>query len=181
VPNAPKRPPGRPRSERRKPEGHHHMPKNLRPRLEAAAARLHEVGSPDLAEAVETILSPTGWGHLRRSDPTVSGGEANLDRSMAIAMPIQWRDEIKSKAADAGRKIADDINEGFEQYLSGKFAPEPPARRKAGVGGATTSLNSRPSEALRKQVEEAGAKPSQLAGQYLLQKYQVGPFAPATK
>lgn len=177
--NTPRRPPNRPWSDRRPPRGHRPVPAkdtNLRPRLAAAAAKLRTINEDDLAEAIDTVLAPNGWGRLRRSDLVVSD---SLDRSMAMGMPAEWREQIKARAQAAGNKLADDVNEGLQQYLDGKFTPVVPARSPYGSGAEKVNLNVRAKDALREAIAELGEHaPAQVGAAFLMSKYQVGPYAP---
>ncbi|WP_327259943.1 hypothetical protein [Streptomyces sp. NBC_01240] len=149
---------------------------NLRPRLTAAATKLREINEPDLADAIDTVLAPNGWGRLRRSDPAVSD---SLDRNMAMRMPSDWREQIKARAQAAGNKLADDVNEGFQLYLDGKFNPVAPGRSPYGSAGEMVNLNVRAKDALREAVTQQGDySPALVAAAYLMSKYKVGPYAP---
>lgn len=180
----------------------------LRPRLAAAsslmhtlndanlddAAKLREIKKVDLAgcaDAIDTVLAPNGYGRLRRSDPATS---ASVDRNMGIYMPREWRAQIQERAkaehdrlwreqvAEPGAKkrgIKDDINEGFELYLAGKFDPVAPARRPRGSADDMVNLNARPKDELRVAIDQQGDHAAALvAGAYLMSKYKVGPYAP---
>ncbi|MEU0837105.1 hypothetical protein [Streptomyces sp. NPDC005969] len=174
--NTPRRPPNRSRSDRRPPRGHRPVPAKdttLRPRLTAAATKLREINEPDLADAIDTVLAPNGWGRLRRSEPSVSD---SLDRNMAMRMPSDWREQIKARAS--GNKLANLVNEGLQAYLDGKFEPVAPPRAPRGVG-EMVNLNVRAKDALREAVAEQGDhSPALVAAAYLMSKYKVGPYAP---
>ena len=176
--NAPKKRPPNLRSDRRPPRGPLPVPAkdtNLRPRLTAASSKLREINEPDLADAIDTVLAPNGWGRLRRSDPSVND---SLDRNMAMRMPSDWREQIKARAQAAGNKLADDVNEGLQTYLAGKFEPVAPGRAPQGVG-EMVNLNVRAKDALREAVAEQGDhSPALVASAYLMSKYKVGPYAP---
>lgn len=208
---APKKRPPTMRSDRRPPRGPRPVPAkdtNLRPRLTAASSLLHKVSDPnlddaaklreikqadlaDLAEAIDSILVPNGWGRLRRSDPTTS---KSLDRNMGIYMPIEWRTQIqerakkehdrqwRAQAQEPGakkRSIKDDINEGFEKYLAGEFEPIASKLSPHGSAGDSGMLNARPRDDLREAVAKKGVHaPALVAGSYLMSLYKVGPYAP---
>jgi hypothetical protein len=146
----------------------------LRPRLEAAAKKLHQAGEPDLAEAVETILAPNGWGRLRRTDPTTSEGERNVP----IWMPKAWRQQIKDAAEAEGVSLSAVVDEGFGKYLDGSFEPPAPTRGRYPSGAEMGNLNVRPSGELRARVEAGSMPVSHVAASYLFARYQVGPYAP---
>jgi len=149
---------------------------NLRPRLTAASSKLREMNEPDLADAIDIVLAPNGWGRLRRSDPTTSD---SLDRNMAMRMPSEWREQIKARAQAAGNRLADDVNEGLQTYLDGKFEPIAPGRNPHGSAAEMVNLNVRAKDALREAIAEQGDHAPALVGAaYLMSKYKVGPYAP---
>ncbi|TXS68912.1 hypothetical protein EAO76_26465 [Streptomyces sp. sk2.1] len=149
---------------------------DLRSRLTAAATKLRKVNEPDLADAIDTVLAPNGWGRLRRSDPATSN---SLDRNMAMRMPAEWREQIKTRAEAAGDKLAKEVNEGLQKYLDGKFVPVAPGRSPYGSGTEMPNLNVRAMDSLREQVAERGDhSPALVASAYLMSKYKVGPYAP---
>lgn len=177
--NAPKKRPPTLRSDRRPPRGPHPVPAkdtNLRPRLTAASSKLREMNEPDLADAIDIVLAPNGWGRLRRSDPTTSD---SLDRNMAMRMPSEWREQIKARAQASGNRLADDVNEGLQTYLDGKFEPIAPGRNPHGSATEMVNLNVRAKDALREAIAEQGDHAPALVGAaYLMSKYKVGPYAP---
>lgn len=137
---------------------------SLRSQLTAAAARLREVDSPDLAEAVETVLEPNGWGRLRRSAPEASGSGSTLDPNLPIGMLKAVRDEIKANVAAAARKrpgagisIAAEAETALKAFLAGKFVPEQPERAPRGAGLEKANLNVRVDASLRQRAEDFGA------------------------
>jgi hypothetical protein len=150
---------------------------SLRSRLTAASARLREVDSPALAEAVDAVLAPNGWAQLRTSDPSVSGG---TERNLAMNMPESIRDQIVAAVeADPGAaSVTAKVNEGYVAYLAGRFTPRKrPAQRSAQGGGKRVNLNVRPSGALRQQVTDAGASAAGIGTEYLMSQYKLGPYA----
>ena len=178
---APKNRPPSLRSDRRPPRGPLPVPAkdtNLRPRLAAASSKLRAMNEPDLADAIDIVLAPNGWGRLRRSDPATSD---SLDRNMAMRMPHDWREQIKQRAQAAGNKLVDDVNEGLQTYLAGKFEPVAPGRAPQGFG-EMVNLNVRAKDALREAVTQQGDhSPALVAAAYLMSKYKVGPYAPQKK
>ncbi|MFB7313012.1 hypothetical protein [Streptomyces sp. NPDC056192] len=177
--NAPKKRPPSLRSDRRPPRGPLPVPAkdtNLRPRLTAASSKLREMNEPDLADAIDTVLAPNGWGRLRRSDPATT---ESLDRNMAMYMPIEWREQIKERAKKAGNEIKDDVNEGFRLYRAGKFEPIAGKLSPRGSADAMGNLNTRPENDLRVAIDEMdGPSPALVGAAYLMSKYRVGPYAP---
>lgn len=139
---------------------------SLRSQLTAAAARLREVDSPELAEAVELTLTPTGWGRLRRSAAEVSGSGSSdsLPPNLPIYMVTAIRDEIyRNVAAAAAARPGEDISvaseaaAALEAFLAGEFVPDKPERAPRGTGGKKGNLNVRVDAALRKDAEDFGA------------------------
>jgi hypothetical protein len=182
---APKKRPPNPRSDRRSPRGHFTVPtsNDLRHRLTAAATKLREINEPGLADAIDIALSPSGWGQLRRTDPTVSGvsgGGDAMDRNMAMRMPREWREQIKERVQAAGNTLTQDVNEGLQKYLDGLFEPLAPGRNPYGSGVDMVNLNVRPKDELRVAVpqQEAGHSAALVGAAYLMSKYKVGPYAP---
>lgn len=178
--NTPRRPPNRPRSDRRPPRGHRPVPDKdttLRPRLAAAATKLRAINEPDLADAIDDVLAPNGWGRLRRSDPTTSD---TLDRNMAMSMPIEWREQIKDRAKAKGHQLADIVNEGLQKYLDGSFVPTLLERSRRGAAPEKGNLNVRAKDALREAVQQQEDSPgaAAVAASYLMSVYRVGPYAP---
>jgi hypothetical protein len=150
----------------------------IRARLKAASAKLTEVGCPDLAAAVDEVLTPQGWGILRRAASAVDPSKAG-EPNLAIMMSESARDGVKKAAAAAGRTIKQDVDEGFSKYLAGEFTPQAPARKIRGSGEPRVNLNTRPDSALRSRVAEKLSEDqldltvAHVAWSYLVTKYQV--------
>ncbi|MFJ1900429.1 hypothetical protein [Streptomyces sp. NPDC088115] len=151
---------------------------DLRTRLTAAAARLREIDSPNLADAIDaidTVLAPQGWTHLRNTDATISTG---TEPNMPIWMGKTVKGEIVAAVADAGTTVTADVNEAFMKFLAGEFvAGEAVRPRMSAARKEMANLNVRPSSVLREQVAAAGETPSRVAGDYLMRKYSLGPYA----
>lgn len=139
---------------------------SLRSKLTAAAARLREVDSPELAEAVELTLTPTGWGRLRRSAAEVSGSGSSdaLAPNLPIYMAKAVRDEIKKNVEAAaaakpglGISLPAEAKAALETFLAGKFAPEKPKWAPRGTAEEKANLNVRVDADLRQRAEEYGA------------------------
>ncbi|MFZ4138612.1 hypothetical protein [Streptomyces koyangensis] len=119
-------------------------------RLHAASAALREAGRDDLANAVDEILVPNGWGRLRRSDPGAGDGAGNF----AIYTSPTRHEHILTSARAAGDKLVDRVNEGLRLFLTGEFIPEKPKRAPRGSGARGVNINVRPSETLRLRAKE---------------------------
>lgn len=173
--NPPTRPPKN-RSSGRSPRGPRPVPTstNLRTQLQAAAAHLRHDGEQDLAKAVRQVLLPGGWKNLRDTDQV--GSETNL----AIPLPRSIRDQIVTAAEQELVTVTSVVNEGFEKFLAGEFEPQPRVRGRKlrTVGEDKVNVNVRPNAALHGQVRESGVLPIYVAGDYLMSRFQLGPYAP---
>lgn len=146
----------------------------LRAELAAAADRLRPA-APDLAAAVDTVIAPNGWAALRATDVTADEG---MGPSMSILIGKALKEEIEAKAKAAGNVLNHDVNEGFARFLAGSFTPRPQGKARPGAGQENVTLSVRPKKSLRDQVKARGEKPSTLAKEYLMHKYEVGHYAP---
>ncbi|MFD7995550.1 hypothetical protein [Streptomyces mexicanus] len=149
--------------------------RDLRSQLSTASDRLRST-SPELSQAIDNVLAPYGWVPLKNSDPAVAGGK---DTNLAMNMRADYRDAIVA-AVDADplvETVTEAVNEGFSQFLQGKFVLGARSAVRSGVPVARVNLNVRPSRLLQEQVRAAGASPAKVAAEYLLAKYRIGPFA----
>lgn len=89
-------------------------------------------------------------------------------------VPRPVRDLIRARAADAGRWVTDDVNEGFQKYLAGDFTPKAPAWADA---SDMTILKIMPNDELHAQVKATMGRRTlpQVAIAYLLDKYDIDP------
>ncbi|MEU6016944.1 hypothetical protein ABZ826_23705 [Streptomyces sp. NPDC047515] len=152
----------------------------IRERLTAASARLREVDSPHLADAVDEVLAPGAWGLIRKAEQ-VENPEKAGDPNLPISMPNFLRDEIKELAAAAGANLTADVVEGLNAYVAGTFTPVDLPRATRGNATGTANLNVRIPRALREQVEakdDDGPSPALVGRDWLMRKYKVGPYAP---
>jgi hypothetical protein len=152
---------------------------NLRDQLEAAAARLREVDSASLAAPIDTVLAPGGWAALRDSAPTTVNGSL-----LQLRLSEKLRDEVVAAASEAGMSVGAVVNEGFRAFLAGQFVPDESARPVRGRPPAgqpkNVVLSVQAEASLRQQVKErADMSPPGVAVDYLLQKFHLGPYAPA--
>ncbi|MFD9249539.1 hypothetical protein [Streptomyces bottropensis] len=148
---------------------------SLRTRLAQASAKLTEAQAPALAAAVDEILAPGGWETLRHTDPARS---EQMDRNLAMNIPKVVRDEIV-KAVEADPEAASVTavgNKGLVEYLAGRFQM-PERSGTHGYGGERVNLNWRPMQSLRSQVEERGVSVARVAVEYLMSRYEIGPYA----
>ncbi|MFJ3283364.1 hypothetical protein [Streptomyces halstedii] len=151
---------------------------DLRTQLKAAVDHLRTGGepAPELAEYVRKVMLPGGWKDLRATD--TEGFETNL----TIRIAERYRDEIVA-AADGAMTLTSVVNEGFEKYLAGEFEPRPrvresrPKERRV-AGEKMVNLNVTPNAALHGQVRDSNVLPTRVAGDYLMHRFKVGPYAP---
>ncbi|WP_406740736.1 hypothetical protein [Streptomyces atratus] len=90
-------------------------------------------------------------------------------------VPRAVRDEIRSRAAAAGNKVTDDVNEGFQKYLDDEFTPDALAWTDT---SDMVNLRMNPNDDLHDKLRAVkGIRPLQVAIAYLLHKYDVDPGA----
>lgn len=132
----------------------------------SGAATLREQGKTQEADAVDFLLSPSGWpmlGRLRAGE-----GGSSLHPNLPIQMVATVRDEIKANVAKAAEKAAragsDEVvsipaeaEKALRAFLAGEFTPEQPARVARGAGQEKANLNVRVDAQLRKDAEDYGA------------------------
>lgn len=188
------RPPTIHRSARRPPRGPRTVPRapkhdrdtTIHARLAAGAAKLREIGEPDLAAAIDEVLTPTGWGRLRRVEASTSG---SLPSNKPIRVERTVREHLKKAAAAAGEDLTDQANAGLSSYLNGKFTPAAPARAPYGSSPDKVVLNLRADDDLWQRTDQAKAArkaelgwtphPSTVALAWLLHKYPLPETHPA--
>jgi hypothetical protein len=140
--------------------------RNFTAGLTAASTRLREVNSPDLAAHVDEALA-------------VLEGEvftARKDEKLPIRLPVTARDRIVAGAAEANRTVTADVNEAFTRFLAGEFTPGQPVRARRGVAENKVNLNVRANKTLMEQVAAAGVLPMHVAADWLMRKYETGPY-----
>lgn len=143
--------------------------------LKEAASHLRSTGAPArLAEAVEEATTLDGAKALLSAIQLQRKLDGEVDQNMNVWLAESVRDLLKLKSPNLTR----DVNEGFQKYLANEF--EPVDRPRQRLTEAKVSLNVRPKDALRLQVAETAA-PSWVAGEYLMFKYELGPYAPSAE
>ncbi|MGW7283910.1 hypothetical protein ACWGH4_00165 [Streptomyces sp. NPDC054847] len=125
----------------------------IRQQIATAASHLRDTGKPDLADAIDLVLAPAGWGILRRSDP--DAGDATSAPNLPIRISATDRDRIRAAQEQAGTSLIADATEGLNAFIAGEFSPEQPARSVRGSGEEKVVINVRIDEELRKRVEQA--------------------------
>lgn len=128
---------------------------SLRTTLAAAAARLREVDSPHLAEAVDTVLAPNGWGRLRRAE-AADPGSASLDKTRSIRMTPAERTHLNAAAKAAGDDLVVVGNDLLREFVAGSFLPVRPAPSPYGSGTDKVSMSLRLDSVLWDQAETLG-------------------------
>ncbi|MFD7867983.1 hypothetical protein [Streptomyces sp. NPDC059783] len=101
------------------------------------------------------------------TDPLPPGATRNPQ------VPRTIRDLIRARAKDAGRKVTDDVNDGFQAFLDGTFVPVAPVWSDT---EDLVNLRMTPTDDLYEQVRDAGElRPLTVAVAYLLDKYDIDP------
>lgn len=117
--------------------------------LRATADHLRSTDKPTLADTVEDLLAPGGWGRLRRAveaDTTAKNFNISIDKAAHV------RYQAASEAA--GSNLSADVVEGLRAFIDGDFSPANYPRRSAG-SGSSTYLNARLADDLRSDFEGA--------------------------
>ncbi|MFE5709635.1 hypothetical protein ACFQ7J_02225 [Streptomyces sp. NPDC056501] len=149
--------------------------------LRAASTRLTEAGAPELAAAVDDVLAPGGWSRLRHATDTTTGVSTP---NVAIHVPLVLRTAIQDASQAANSTLKDDVAEGLEAFIAGRFSPEANAyRARRNTGLETGNLNVRVDADLKRRFQEAaedltedlGYKPalSHVAKAWLIEKYDI--------
>jgi hypothetical protein len=125
--------------------------------LKQASAHLRETGAPNLAEAVDFVMTDEGANFIGRLRWKAAEQE---NPNLALRMPLALRDEIKASAKAAGKTLTAQAVTALNAFLDGKFVPDNPKEEgtfRAG-GGPQAMLNVRVNAELRKRADEYGAK-----------------------
>jgi hypothetical protein len=137
------------------PRSPHNKDVSLRIGLTAAAARLREVDSPDLAGFVDAALAPNGWGRLRRSEAAESGSGTE-DKTRSIRMTPAERTHLYAAANAAEDNLAEEGNHILEEFVQGRFLPDRPAPSPYGSGTDKVSMSLILDSGLWEQAETLG-------------------------
>ncbi|MFD5848312.1 hypothetical protein [Streptomyces chartreusis] len=146
-------------------------PDTIRARLPLAAGKLREIGSTDLAEAVEAAVDLVGSPGWKLTPPA----ERNVALFMSRWVKRTLEEKARLAAADesartgkaplpAATTLALVVEEGWRKFLAGEYEPLPPVRAARGQSPEKENLNLRPSGELKQQVEDACAEASEAAG-----------------
>lgn len=153
--NAPTRPPTY-RHGRRLPKGPRLVAGSIHDRLNAAAARLSQVGDHDSAEAVRAVAAPGGWNLLRAAQG--SGREVT---NLTLSTNTTIKSALNAAAEEFGVVLSHLATEGFEQVRDGLWIPAKVGRSQ---GGARTVVNVTIDDAVRREVRAMLPRLSQEAG-----------------
>jgi len=130
-----------------RPTAKDHQVKN---RLVEAAAVLREHQRPDLADAVDYVLSPKGWPMLGRLRSAAGGSD--LPKNLPISMQRPVKEHIKRAAAAKGDDLTTVVEEGLRAFINGDFRPGRPPRAEYGTSDRV-NLNLRPDGELVQQAK----------------------------
>jgi plasmid stability protein len=128
--------------------------------LTEAAAHLRSTGKDEWADTVDFVLTPDGRAFLNRlrvDRLRQEESEGKFGYNLALAMPLEVREEIKATAARKKASLPDEARKAMEAFLDGKFVPAKPQRATRGSGGEKVNLNIRVDPELRKRAEDYGA------------------------
>ncbi|MFC7794557.1 hypothetical protein [Streptomyces cinereoruber] len=142
--------------------------------LQAASKHLRDTDAPALADTVDSLLAPKGWGQLRRA---VEAENTPPSTSFSIGKTLKVRYQQASKTA--GSNLTDDATEGLEKLIAGEFSPASYPRRQAG-SGEETHLNVRipadlKAEAAQVAKQTYGTTLGHVVKAYLAHKYPAPP------
>ncbi|MFC9736121.1 hypothetical protein ACFWG5_34825 [Streptomyces hydrogenans] len=111
--------------------------------LRAASAHLRATDAPELADTVDTLLTPAGWGQLRRAvEPDTD------NRNEMIRLSEAAHRHYEQAATAAGSTLTADVSEGLRAFADGSFSPAGYPRREAG-SRAQSHMNVRIADDLR--------------------------------
>ncbi|MFD6149397.1 hypothetical protein [Streptomyces sp. NPDC060243] len=125
--------------------------RNLRPRLATASQTLKQTGHPDLADAIDEILTTDGWQALRVA---VSGGPRGL---FALRMPVSHKEAL-ARLENAGEDVSAEANAGLQAYVDGTFHVTKPARAARGASAPKGNFYVRVAPDLLGEAREKGAE-----------------------
>lgn len=121
--------------------------------LQQASTHLRETGAPELADAVDFVLTDEGRKFIGRISWQKTGQEKP---NLAMQMPETLRDQVKAKAAAAGANLEAEAQKALEDFLAGSFTPAPVQRAPRGQAPKKVNLNVRVNAGLRRQADELG-------------------------
>lgn len=144
--NTPTRPPTY-SAGRRPPRGPRRVTRPMRDRLTIAAGLLRQDGHDEAAADVEAVLAPGGWTLLRAKD----SGSSSTTKNLPLTIDKDWRDALKTKAAELGVSLGAVVADGFNAVLAGDWMPP---KLKSTPTANKVVLNVRVDEALQNRIGE---------------------------
>lgn len=104
--------------------------RELRETLAPAAPFLREHGKDEWADALESILAPGGWTHLRET-------EGAFTENVPLTIRRSLRNALEDAAQKATKKqsLSSIVTEGIQRTLAGSWEPPAPAGRTAMAPG----------------------------------------------
>lgn len=124
--------------------------------LAQAAAHLRDTGKPQLADAVDFVLTPEGFAFLKRQRESWLIAEGHLHPNFAMAVPRSVREEIYKNAKAQGADLAQQATQALNEFLAGTYTPFRPARAARGSNVEMVNMNIRVEMALRSAADAAG-------------------------
>ncbi|WP_030188221.1 hypothetical protein [Streptomyces violaceorubidus] len=137
------------------------MSGSTRDLLNAAAGQLKKDGHHDYASAVESVLAPDGWKHLR---DTSGQGVAT---PLSVTMDSELKSAIEDALSEFGWSKRALAEQAYEKVLAGEWLPEKVGRRRTRGKKAVwqvdvdASLRRRVQAELGRLTEEAGYRISE--------------------
>lgn len=201
--STPKRPPGRPRSERRKPKG----PSPVRPEdqtrhdhLVAVSKFVRENGHADWADTIDHVMSPLGPAFVERIQPEPTGTSSLtiriMHKSVKEAIVAAAKKEAKKTGTTHNAVINAVVEKGMADWLDGTFDLRLQGKAPKGQGTTDmqTVLSCYPNAALHAKVAKR-CRDMKAAGEFtpgrvvyvstvalhsLYRHFEMGPYAPGT-
>lgn len=141
-----------------------------------AAAFLRAEGKEEHAASVDFVLTPEGRAfvnRLRVDQLRRDTAEGKFGQNLALAMPLEIREEIKAAVPRAAREeralaakegrdpvkisIPGEAEKALKAFVAGEFVPEQPQRSQRGAFEKKVNLNVRVDPGLRERAENHGA------------------------
>ncbi|MFF8910550.1 hypothetical protein [Streptomyces olivaceoviridis] len=109
--------------------------RETRETLAPAVPFLREHGKDEWADALESVLAPGGWTHLRES-------EGAFTENVPLTIRRSLRDALEEAAAKARKKrsLSAIVTEGVQRVLEGAWTPPRPAGRTAMASGDSRAV-----------------------------------------
>jgi hypothetical protein len=99
--------------------------------LRQASAHLRSTGAPEeLAQTVDFVLTEEGARFINRLR---WGSVADDNPNLAMSVTPDLRARLKALASENGTTLEKVIREGFDRYITGRWLPPEPVKRRRGV------------------------------------------------